>query len=163
MKTSIYSALLLMSVTVIPSLCFAQAGVEPSKASITKQFDVWNNALKTGKAEQVAALYCEPGGVLIPTLSNRVRSNRAEIADYFEHFLLLKPSGRINESYIRILGPGMAINSGIYTFQLTKAGKPEAVKARYTFVYAKQQGHWCIMEQHSSAMPESESAPAVAH
>ena len=163
MKICMYSVLLMMAVGLTPSLCAAKTGVEPSKAGIAGQFAVWNNALKTGKADRVAALYCEPGGVLIPTVSNKIRSNRAEITDYFEHFLLLKPSGRIDQSFIRVLSPDIAIRAGIYTFHVTDKGKPGTVEARYTFVYAKEHGHWCIMEQHSSAMPESGSAQAVAH
>ncbi|MGH8397119.1 MAG: SgcJ/EcaC family oxidoreductase [Gammaproteobacteria bacterium] len=163
MKTCMYSVLLMMSVALIPSLCAAKAGVEPTKADIAGQFAIWNNALKTGKAEQVAALYCENGGVLIPTVSNKIRTNRTEIADYFDHFLLLKPSGQIDQSFIRVLSPDIAIRAGIYTFQVTDKGKPGTVKARYTFVYAKEHGHWCIMEQHSSAMPESDVGPTSSH
>ncbi|MBU6470158.1 MAG: SgcJ/EcaC family oxidoreductase [Gammaproteobacteria bacterium] len=127
----------------------------PTKMQVSRQFAVWNAALQTRDPQKVAALYCEHGGVLIPTLSNQIRSNRAEIADYFEHFLQLKPSGKIDQSFIRLLGPDAAVNAGIYTFSLTQNGKPEDVQARFTFVYAKEHGRWCIMEQHSSAMPES--------
>ncbi|MGH8282587.1 MAG: SgcJ/EcaC family oxidoreductase [Gammaproteobacteria bacterium] len=155
MKTSIYSLLLMMSVALTPSLCTASPGVKPSKADIAGQFAIWNTALQTRDAQKVAALYCEHGGVLIPTVSNKIRTNRAEITDYFEHFLLLKPSGQIDQSYIRVLSPDIAVRAGVYTFHVIDKGKPGTVKARYTFVYAKEHGHWCIMEQHSSAMPES--------
>lgn len=141
-----------------PSLGLADNNVAPTKAIIAKQFDVWNSALKSGDPQKVAALYCQPGGVLIPTLSNEIRSSRVEIADYFRHFLQLKPRGRLKVSLIRILSSSVAVNSGVYTFHLVKNGKPAEVKARFTFVYVRRRGHWCIMEQHSSAMPE---APAV--
>ncbi|MGB9430540.1 MAG: SgcJ/EcaC family oxidoreductase [Gammaproteobacteria bacterium] len=163
MKTSMYFLLLIMVLAAAPAIGFAKTNTVPSKPEVAQQFEVWNSALQTGDAHKVAALYCEPGGVLIPTLSNKIRSNRAEIADYFEHFLLLKPSGRIDQSFIRVLGPDLAINAGIYTFHLVKDGKTESVQARYTFVYAKQHGRWCIMEQHSSAMPESDAKQAVSH
>lgn len=156
-------ALFLFSIAVMaiaPAMGFAESGSMPTSAEITQQFAIWNAALQTRNPQQVAALYCEHGGVLIPTLSNQIRSNRAEIADYFEHFLQLQPSGTIDQSFVRILAPGVAINSGIYTFYLTKNGKAETVRARFTFVYKKEHGRWCIMEQHSSAMPES-SAPAT--
>lgn len=159
MKITLYPVFLMMVVALIPVICLAA----PEKAVIAAQFDAWNQALQTGHPEKVAALYCEHGGVLIPTLSNKIRSNRTEIADYFEHFLQLKPSGRIDQSFVRVLGPDTAINAGLYTFSLTKDGKPDSVQARYTFVYAKEHGRWCIMEQHSSAMPESRSASAAAH
>ena len=41
--------------------------------------------------------------VLLPTVSNKVRHNPAEIKDYFEHFLEAKPVGKINEQNIRRL------------------------------------------------------------
>ncbi|MGH8377426.1 MAG: SgcJ/EcaC family oxidoreductase [Gammaproteobacteria bacterium] len=163
MKTCMYFVLLMMSVALIPSLCAASPGVKPSKADIAGQFAIWNAALQTRNAQKVAALYCEPGGVLIPTVSNKIRTNRAEIADYFDHFLLLKPSGQIDQSFIRVLSPESAVRAGIYTFHVTKDGKPEDVRARYTFLYAKEHGRWCIMEQHSSAMPESEVGPTSSH
>lgn len=159
MKNFLYPVLLMTTIALMPAICLAA----PEKAMIAAQFDVWNQALQTRNPQKVAALYCERGGVLIPTLSNKIRSNRMEIADYFEHFLQLKPSGKIDQSFVRVLGPDTAINAGIYTFSLTKDGKPDTVQARFTFVYAKEHGRWCIMEQHSSAMPESESASAAAH
>lgn len=155
MKISSCFPLLIAVMMAVPTMGFAKPGSMTTKSEITGQFSVWNAALQTLDPQKVAALYCEHGGVLIPTLSNRIRTNRAEIADYFVHFLELKPSGRIDQSFVRLLGPGAAINAGIYTFHLTKDGKPEDVKARFTFVYAKEHGRWCIMEQHSSAMPES--------
>lgn len=151
-----YGVLFLVMVSVfLPAAARAEPPSAAAKAEVARQFAVWNAALQTREAQKVAALYCEPGGVLIPTLANRVRSTRAEIADYFMHFLELKPSGRIDQSFVRLLGPDAAINAGLYTFHLTEHGVAKDVQARFTFVYAKQHGHWCIMEQHSSAMPES--------
>lgn len=164
MKTSsVLSTVFLMSIAAMPAMASAKDGHMPSPAFVAKQFDVWNAALKTGNAEKVAALYCESGGVLIPTLSNSIRSNHREIADYFEHFLQLKPVGQIDKAYIRVLGANTAVNSGLYTFHVVKDGKPEEVHARYTFVYQKQHGKWCIMEQHSSAMPETEAQQIPGH
>lgn len=152
-KTIVLSVLAVAAVAVAPTPSLAKGSL-PSKAFIAKQFQIWNAALQTGDPAKVAALYCNPGGVLLPTVSNKVRSTPAEITDYFQYFLKMKPVGKIDESYIRILGPGGAINSGIYTFTLTKDGKTEQVQARYTYVYDKVHGKWCIMDHHSSAMPE---------
>ena len=163
MKTAVFSTLLLVAIAAMPAMSVAKEGRMPGKALVAQQFDIWNAALKTGNAEKVAALYCEPGGVLIPTVSNTIRSNHREITDYFVHFLQLQPSGKINTMFIRILGPDTAINSGIYTFHLVKDGKPDNVRARYTFVYQKEHGKWCIMEQHSSAMPENEAHQTPHH
>lgn len=156
MKTSIFITALLITIFAMPGVALAKGSQDPSQEFIAKQFNIWNAALQTRDAEKVAALYCESGGVLIPTVSNQVRTNRSEIADYFEHFLQLKPAGQIDKDYIRVLGPDTAVNSGLYTFHVIKDGKPAVVHARYTFVYQKQHGKWCIMDHHSSAMPETE-------
>ncbi|GAB2519068.1 SgcJ/EcaC family oxidoreductase [Microbulbifer agarilyticus] len=112
-------------------------------------FDEWNNALKTGKPESVAALY-ESNGILLPTVSNKVRHNHAEIEDYFVHFLAKGPQGKIDEANIRTFGE-LAINSGVYTFSFADGA---VVQARYTFVYRWNGQRWLIVEHHSSAMPE---------
>ena len=126
----------------------------PTHAQIAKLFQTWNNALQTGNPETVANLYCAHGAVLLPTVSNQVRTTHKAIVDYFTYFLKSKPVGHIDQQYIRVLGPNTAINSGVYTFHLTQDGKRTSVQARYTYVYEKQHGHWCIMDHHSSAMPE---------
>ncbi|WP_083389667.1 SgcJ/EcaC family oxidoreductase [Trichormus sp. NMC-1] len=102
--------------------------------------------------KKVARNYAKDG-VLLPTVSNQVRNTPAEIKDYFQKFLKLKPVGKIDEENIRIYC-NIAINSGIYTFNLTQDGQVNKVQARYTFVYRKVGNKWLIIEHHSSAMPE---------
>jgi len=116
-------------------------------------FEKWNDTLQTGDANKVAALYDEKDGILLPTVSPKVRHNREEIADYFEHFLAKNPVGRIDESNIRIFGD-IAINSGLYTFELDNGeGGRVDVGARFTFVYKKDGDNWMILEHHSSVLP----------
>ena len=116
---------------------------------ITALFDQWNNALQTGDPQQVAALYAS-NGILLPTVSNQVRHNRAEIVDYFQHFLAKGPRGELDEVNVRTFGD-VAINSGVYTFTFADGAK---VRARYTFVYRWDGQRWLIAEHHSSQMPE---------
>ena len=125
----------------------------PSKREIAALFDDWNETLRTGGPNDMALLYAEDG-VLLPTVSNIVRSNRVEIADYFEHFLALHPRGVINEQHIDVLDTNTAVNSGVYTFDVIKEGQPTFVVARYNFLYEKVGGKWLIKSHHSSAMPE---------
>lgn len=55
----------------------------------------------------------------------QVRTCRQGIVDYFSNFLRLKPYGTIDKCIVRELAPDVAINSGIYTFKLTRdTGKP---------------------------------------
>ena len=125
----------------------------PSEREIAVLFDLWNAALQTGSPELVASLYA-PDGVLLPTVSNRVRTTRAEIVDYFQHFLALQPRGTINQSFIRVMGPDLALHSGIYTFDVVRDGRPEQVTARFDYLYRRVNGRWLIANHHSSKMPE---------
>lgn len=132
----------------------AQAPANVKDRDIAGLFDRWNSALQTGNVQSVVDLYA-PDAVLQPTVSNQVRSTPAQIKDYFDHFLALKPVGQINYREIRQLGSNVAMDSGVYTFTLTEAtGKVRHVQARYTFVYEKVEGQWKILNHHSSAMPE---------
>ncbi len=116
---------------------------------ITALFDAWNNALQTGDPKKVAALY-ETNGILLPTVSNKVRHNHAEIEDYFVHFCAKGPQGKIDEANVRTFGQ-IAINSGVYTFTFKDGA---VVQARFTFVYRWNGECWKIVEHHSSQMPE---------
>jgi uncharacterized protein (TIGR02246 family) len=126
----------------------------PTEREIAALFDQWNDTLRIGGPHDMALLYAE-NGVLLPTVSNEVRSNRVEIADYFEHFLKLHPRGTINEQHIEVLDANTAVNSGVYTFDLIKEGQPTFVVARYSYLYEKVGGKWLIKSHHSSAMPEA--------
>ncbi|WP_207922682.1 SgcJ/EcaC family oxidoreductase [Micromonospora sp. KC606] len=118
----------------------------------TGLFTEWNAALTTGDPDVVADRYADDA-VLLPTLSNQVRTNRAQIVDYFEHFLENNPQGEIKQSHINILDKNTAIDTGVYVFTLAATG--QQVEARYTYVYELRDGRWLIVNHHSSAMPES--------
>ncbi|PZG01766.1 DUF4440 domain-containing protein [Micromonospora deserti] len=124
----------------------------PTKDTIANLFAEWNAALATGDPRVVADLYANDA-VLLPTVSNQVRTNRAQIVDYFEHFLENKPQGKIQNSYINILDENTAIDTGVYVFTLAASG--QQVEARYTYVYELRDGKWMIVNHHSSAMPEA--------
>lgn len=124
--------------------------MEMNNTEVTALFDQWNSALKTGDPKKVAECYSEEG-ILLPTVSNKVRHNHAEIEDYFVHFLAKGPQGEIDESNIRIYND-IAINSGIYTFSFSDGNK---VQGRFTFVYRHEESGWKIIEHHSSVMPEN--------
>ncbi|MGW7002113.1 SgcJ/EcaC family oxidoreductase [Streptomyces sp. NPDC054933] len=125
----------------------------PTQRQIAALFDQWNAALATGDAYRVADRYA-PNAVLLPTVSARIRTNRAEIVDYFKHFLESKPVGRIQQRYINVLDRTSAIDTGLYQFTLTaKDGTKTKVNARYTYVYGLRGGKWLILNHHSSALP----------
>ena len=123
--------------------------LENNEAHIAILFDKWNEALKSKNPKQVVDLYANDG-ILLPTLSNRVRHNHEEIEDYFINFLAKGPVGSIIESNIRVFND-LAINSGIYSFAFEDGS---SAKARYTFVYRQIEDSWEIVEHHSSLLPE---------
>ena len=94
--------------------------------------------------------------MLLPTVSNKVRTNHAEIVDYFDKFLQSKPVGKKVETIVDVLDKDSAIDTGIYEFTLTDkaTGQKSTVEARYTYAYEKIDGKWKIVNHHSSAMPE---------
>lgn len=116
---------------------------------ITALFDQWNQALQTGNPDNVVNCYAD-NAILLPTVSNQVRHNHAEIRDYFVQFCAKNPVGSIDEANTRSFD-SLAINSGVYTFKFADGNQ---VQARYSFVYQRIDNAWKIIEHHSSAMPE---------
>lgn len=144
--------------TAVAILALTACGTDdsgPTEQEIAGLFDQWNAALADGNADKVADLYAADG-VLLPTLSPVIRSNRDQITEYFaDDFLPKKPQGTITESHVRILDDENATHSGNYRFALTgKDGSKSEVEARFTYVYEKIDGRWLIVEHHSSAAPK---------
>jgi len=125
------------------------ACVEKDGDQIAALFDEWNTALKSGNAASVAAHY-NSEAVLLPTLSESVRTDDAGRIAYFNDFLKKKPEASIDSRTIYI-GCNMAIATGLYTF--TFENHPTA-KARYTFTYAFLDDKWLITSHHSSLVPQ---------
>jgi uncharacterized protein (TIGR02246 family) len=128
----------------------------PTEAEIRELFTKWNEALLTEDANKVADLYAADA-VLQPTRSSEIRTTRARIVDYFKnHFLPLKPQARVTQRTIKILGLNSAADYGLYEFTVTRNGRLEKIKARYTFVYERCGVTWRIINHHSSAVPADE-------
>jgi len=126
---------------------------QPATKQLAEElFNKWNDALQTGNAKSVAALYAEDA-VLLPTVSNLPRTTPSEIEDYFHHFLEKKPFGVIKERNIK-QGCNKLTDAGTYDFEVISNGQKEIVAARYTFVYEYRNNQWKIVHHHSSMMPE---------
>ncbi|MGA5203462.1 SgcJ/EcaC family oxidoreductase [Streptomyces variegatus] len=127
-----------------------------TRTQVLGLFGHWNAALRTGDPKKVADLYAKDA-VLLPTVSDQVRTDRAGILGYFEHFLRNKPVGTKTESVVNVLDRDTVIDTGVYEFALTDpaTGEKSTVKARYTYAYEKQpNGTWLIVNHHSSKMPQ---------
>ncbi|MFF7644282.1 SgcJ/EcaC family oxidoreductase [Streptomyces canus] len=157
-RVAIVTAAVIVAVGTVGTVA-ATAGTHTAKKASRTQiaglFDTWNAALKTGDADKVVDLYASDA-VLLPTVSNKVRTTHAEIVDYFEHFLENKPVGKKVQTVVDVLDNDSAIDTGVYEFTLTDpdTGAKRVVKARYTYAYEKRDGAWKIVNHHSSAMPE---------
>jgi uncharacterized protein (TIGR02246 family) len=152
---TVTSVLALGTLGTVAATAGPQDDTKPSKKQIAALFDGWNAALQTGDPEKVADRYASDA-VLLPTVSNKIRTDRAEIVDYFDHFLPSKPVGKKVETIVNVLDSNSAIDTGIYEFTLTDpdTGAKRVVEARYTYEYEKRGGTWLIVNHHSSAMPE---------
>ncbi len=112
-------------------------------------FDRWNDSLKTGESSKVVTNYAE-NSILLATLSNKPRLTPEAKADYFEHFLAKKPTGKIDSRWIDI-GCNTAVDAGLYTFTFADGS---TAHARFTYTYKWDGKQWLITSHHSSLMPE---------
>ena len=145
-------------------LAAAESCATLDSKAVAALFDDWNFALSSLDAGRVVQRYW-PDAVLLPTDSNSPRTSAATIGDYYEHFLARRPRAHIDTRTIQG-GCNVAMDVGTYTFSLMDdKGVTSEVAARYTFIYQYRDGGWKILDQHSSAMPESgvSAMPADVH
>lgn len=147
--------------TAAPQLAAIAPAHQLAGPPVTTGFQRWSAALATRDPGTVSALFA-PGAVLQPTVSNQIRRTPAEIQAYFVDFLKLAPRPTINSRSITTLSPDTALETGIWTFDLTRDGQPAWVTARYSFVWKLVDGQWRIQLLHSSLMPEAITARPAA-
>ncbi len=122
-----------------------------SEDDVRSMFSLWDAALATEDSRIVATMYGQ-NATLLPTLSDRVRTDFDGIKDYFDSFLAKDPRGEIIEGHIRI-GEDWATDIGIYEFTMGATG--DVVRGRYSYFYEPDEsGKWKISHHHSSMMPE---------
>ena len=75
----------------------------------------WIKSLNNHNLDDILSLYSE-SAILVPTLSNKIRKNKAEIKDYFIHFLGKKDlRAKVKEVHIKyICNNRVKIDSGNY-------------------------------------------------
>lgn len=134
---------------------FFSSAKSKEEKEVQKLFHLWNDALATLDSDTVAKRYAKDA-VLLPTVSDVPRTDYESIKSYFDLFLTKKPQGEILESYVKV-GENWAQDNGLYEFTLGSTG--DKVKARYSFVYVKEDDEWKIAHHHSSMMPEQVVVP----
>lgn len=123
-------------------------------ADVESQFAAFNASWATKDPDQVAKLFTKDA-VLLATVSNQPRTTPAAVRDYFVSFLKNSPQAKIDTSTVKI-DCNRAARLGTWTVTLTnpQSGAKSDVKARYSFIYAYENGAWKIDHLHSSMMPE---------
>jgi uncharacterized protein (TIGR02246 family) len=112
----------------------------------------WADAFNTRDPGRVLALY-EADAVLWGTTSPTLRNTPATRREYFAT-MPQRPNLRvtIGEQHVRVFG-NVAVNSGTYTFANHQDGEVTSNPARFSFTYVLRNGHWMIVDHHSSAVP----------
>jgi uncharacterized protein (TIGR02246 family) len=125
------------------------------KEDVAAATQAWIDAVNSHDPERVVVLY-DPEAVLWGTSSPTIRDSPSDIRDYFRTLPRFPPEYKvvIGEQRVRVYGD-TAINSGTYTLLsvAVRDGKLINVAARFSFVYRNRDGHWVIVDHHSSVLP----------
>jgi uncharacterized protein (TIGR02246 family) len=147
------AAVILVTLVAWPSAAGALECVIPTKLQIENLFVNWNNALQQSdpkNPDAVVNLYATDA-VLLPTVETGPYTTHEQIAGYFKHFLVNKPSGTIDRRTI-YTGCNVAFDVGLYTFNYGVQPKSPTA-ARYTYIYKYVNSEWLIAHHHSSVWP----------
>lgn len=152
-------AALLALVMVVGMTAMTASGAEPAgnqAASTAAQIRAatarWVDAFNRKDARGIVALYA-PDAVLLGTSSAVLRDNPALVAEYFSSLPNLGDAViTVGADRVQLFGD-TAIHSGYYTRSAMQDGRLVENPARFTFVYARRDGQWHIVNHHSSALP----------
>jgi uncharacterized protein (TIGR02246 family) len=112
----------------------------------------WITAFNAKDQAGIAALYAADA-VFQGTSSGVIRDTPALVKEYFKSLATLGDQRMATgEHRVQVYGD-IAINSGYYTRSGTQDGKPVEGRARFSFVYARRNGQWLIVNHHSSSVP----------
>jgi uncharacterized protein (TIGR02246 family) len=142
-----------LALALIVSLGLTSAARAGDKEDVAAAATKWADAFGAETPDRILALY-DHDAVLWGTLSPQRRDNPEAIRDYMVNAFKALPGHKVafGDQLIRVYGD-TAINTGYYTFSYNKDGESKSLPARYSFVYAKRNGQWVIVDHHSSAMP----------
>jgi uncharacterized protein (TIGR02246 family) len=146
MKTaSLVLALSLLIGTMAPAFADDVADVDAATAR-------WISAFNRKSTADIVALYA-PDAVLFGTSSPVLRDKPALVLEYFSTLPSLGDATiSMGDHRVQVFG-STAISTGFYTRSAMQDGKLVSNPARFTFVYAKRNGRWVIVNHHSSALP----------
>jgi hypothetical protein len=124
---------------------------ELNRQSITPEhaenlFHLWNDALDTLDSTAVAKRYSKDA-TLLPAVSDTPLAGFADIKEYFDNFLRLKPRAVVLESHATA-GENFCNHVGVY--ELTMRATGGKVKANFSFFYVYEDRQWKILHHHSA-------------
>ena len=130
----------------------------PAEGEITALMQRWSETYGSGTPDDMMALYA-PDAVFWGTGGREPMTDPAAIRAYFATQFTNFPTRlpvELHNPVIRVYGEDQsATNTGTYTFRVTTAqGQLIQQTHRYSFAYAKIDGAWLIVHQHSSAIPQ---------
>ena len=112
----------------------------------------WSSSFSEDTTDNICSLYDEHAS-LWGTLSPIKRDSTLLIKDYFNN-IFKYPNRNVNFTgpTIRFFGD-IAICNGLYTFNWFNNNVEITTSARFSIVYIKKNGHWLIIDHHSSFIP----------
>ena len=147
----LFPALLLALV----SACSTAPGVSPQDAiqQVAAATDAWRAAYDSRDPKRISAQYA-PDAALWGTNLRVIAVTPAAVAEYFKD-APARPDARVifSEQSIRVYD-NLALNSGTYTFNGVRDGKPTLSPSRFSFAFRKLDGKWLIVDHHSSRLPQ---------
>lgn len=113
----------------------------------------WIHAFNTSDIDGIVELYA-PEALFIGTGSKEVGTNPEYFRKYFQSLKRDIPRGATLESYSTIeLSSTVVLISGMDSVSGTKDGEIFYRPGRFSFVIAKREGKWLIVQFHRSAVP----------
>ena len=137
------------------SACSTTPSISPegSTRQVAAATDDWRAAYDSRDPKRITVLYASDAA-LWGTNLKAIAGTPAAVAEYFKD-APARPDARVvfGEQNIRVYGD-LALNSGTYTFNGVRDGKPTTAPARFSIAFRKQDGKWLIVDHHSSRLPQ---------
>ncbi|MEO6366585.1 MAG: DUF4440 domain-containing protein [Steroidobacteraceae bacterium] len=135
----------LLCLAAAPAWADAVADVDAATAS-------WIGAFNRKSTGDIVALYARDA-VFFGTSSPVLRDKPELVLEYFKSLPSLGDATiALGEHRVQVFGD-TAVSTGFYNRSSMEQRKVVISPARFSFVYAKRDGRWLIVNHHSSALP----------
>lgn len=132
--------------------CAPAMVVADDAADVEAAIGQWVSAFNRKSVTDIVALYA-PDAALFGTTSPVLRDKPELVLDYFKSLPSLGDATvMVGEHRVQVFG-NIAVSTGFYTRSAQENGRTVSDPARFTFVHAKRNGRWVIVNHHSSALP----------